>query len=60
MYGHCRAIMLVDISGWMESMEVDKAVLPYRLDTATHAAFLSSLLTGTVGLDTPTNSAFLY
>ena len=33
-------------SGWMERMAEDGAVLPYRLHTNTHAAFLSTMLTG--------------
>jgi hypothetical protein len=30
----------------MERMRVEKAVEPYLLDASTHAAFLSSILTG--------------
>jgi hypothetical protein len=30
----------------MEKMRVEKAVEPYLLDASTHAAFLSSILTG--------------
>ncbi len=33
-------------SSWMEKMRVEKAVEPYLLDASTHAAFLSSILTG--------------
>ena len=34
------------LSGWMERMMKDKSVKDYHLDTSTHAAFLTSMSSG--------------